>query len=528
MPRMMADEASDHISLAPLIEHLDQLPEVMGPGVGEWAAWPPVRYAIWNALYWQPVAVRNLTGKSRFLRIVRQLGFLCRAVVEGAKLLFHSAFDDAEDHVLVLGTFNVSVDHEQKTSDYLFGDFLNKSAQRLSLPMRGLDFRWSKTCDIPFFQDNGEMQVRTAVPGMYIGYALSLLLRYRKGIGKAASELANIISPKLAGRFSSEDLFLIARKHLAIFEANRLLYRHCLTRGKVKVLIVTNPGGKWGEIAAAKELGIPVLELQHGAISATSPEYSYPPYYRSEAARMAIPNQILTFGQAWNDVVMQSGFWQPNQIKTTGRGMVDRTRSKAVSAFRPKPNIRLLFASQGDNHEHASQFLSALLAGANAQMDSEVNLWIKSHPLEGYAEELYSNLISSFGAQISFVENGQDAIEVMKNVDFVLSYHSTILAEALALGVPAVSICGGTSPDGFAGVIDIDGISDNMPHFKGADDLISFLANHVPTSYGYERLSESCRVFGETLYASGFTSRFQEAVDQVIDECCSSYIKNKK
>lgn len=525
---MMADEVSDHTSLAPLIKHLDQLPGVMVPGVGDWAAWPPVRYAIWNALYWQPGSKTYLTVKSRRWKIVRQLGFLYRTGLEGAKSLFHGIFRDAEDHILVLGTFNVSVDDENMSSDYLFGDFLNKSTQRLSLPMVGLDFRWSKTGDVLLLKDMGEMQVRTAVPGMYLGYAMSLLLVHTKRISNAATELANIISPKLAGRFSAEGLFQIARKHLAILEANRLLYRHCLKRSKVKVLIVTNPGGKWGEIAAAKELGIPVLELQHGALSANSPEYSYPPCYRSDANRIAIPDQILTFGSAWNDVLMQSGFWQPNQIKTTGRGMVDCARSKAVSTVHTDRSVRLLFASQGDNHEHAKQFLSALLVGANTQMGYPVNLCIKSHPLEGPAEDLYGNLISSFGTQVSFVENGQDALDVMQNFDFVLSYHSTILAEALALGIPAISICGGTSSDGFAGVINIDGVSGCMPHFERTDDLISFLANHVPTSYGYERLSESCRVFGETLYASGFMSRFKEAVDQVVDECCSSHTKNKK
>ena len=46
-------------------------------------------------------------------------------------------------------------------------------------------------------------------------------------------------------------------------------------------------------------------------------------------------------------------------------------------------------------------------------------------------------------------------IDAMLGSDVVVSYNSMALVEALGLGVPAISLCGGSIPGGFAGSFDL-------------------------------------------------------------------------
>ena len=70
-------------------------------------------------------------------------------------------------------------------------------------------------------------------------------------------------------------------------------------------------------------------------------------------------------------------------------------------------------------------------------------------------------------------------MEAMLNADIVVAYNSTSLVEALGLGRPVISLCGGSIPRGFAGSFDFADVFPVMPHVSSPQDLIKVLQDRA-------------------------------------------------
>ena len=517
---MNTQPSFDHDALSNVLARLDGLDQIMSPRVGPWSAWPMCRYAVWSVFYWRlggtQSTLRTLGFWSTFAKRLRQINSAITALAVGVSAFLRTIPTRDEKNILVLGTFSLNDQPDGSRSDYLFDDFLSAGAKSLPLPLSALDFRWSNTGQVSIFPSEEGLNIRSGVPGIYLGYVLSIVIQYTKMVRNAADQLCTIVTPHL-DEISEAALRKMFCKHLAIFEANRMLYRYYLKRKRVQLLIITNPGGKWGEIAAAKELGIPVLELQHGALSPDTPVYNYPSQYRAQVKSMAIPDKVLVFGAAWKDILIKRGFWGEENIEVTGIGGIDAHRTAAPSrvpdASRP---VRILYTSQGDSHVHAMEFLNEFLNSAGERLNGNVKLHVRPHPLENNSQNEFDKLQARHKGQVKILDTNQSLRDEIKEADFVVSYHSTALSEALALGVPAISICGGKSPLGFAGVVKIDGLGEHMKHVSDVAGMVDFIEQNIPGSSAYNDLCKRSLDYGEQLYARDFKIHFKDSIQRAL------------
>jgi len=111
----------------------------------------------------------------------------------------------------------------------------------------------------------------------------------------------NLLSQKINSYFDvSSNVSKIIKRNffLQYFKLNR--FKKILSKCSVKVLVHVNNGSVSGIIEAANQLGIKVVELQHGQVTDLHVAYNY---YTENSSNYAVPDFILTFGKFWNDSI---------------------------------------------------------------------------------------------------------------------------------------------------------------------------------------------------------------------------------
>ena len=95
------------------------------------------------------------------------------------------------------------------------------------------------------------------------------------------------------------DLEEILKMHILNFQYDYNAYKKLFSKRKCKKIFVVVGYENQAIIGAAKDLGIEVIELQHGTITDYHLGYSYPPKTRSKGDIAYYPDKILTFGEYW-------------------------------------------------------------------------------------------------------------------------------------------------------------------------------------------------------------------------------------
>lgn len=95
------------------------------------------------------------------------------------------------------------------------------------------------------------------------------------------------------------DLTWIFTTHILNFQYDYERYQELFTKRKTKKIFIVVAYENKAAVAAAKDLGIEVIELQHGTITDYHLGYSYPSKTRLDGEIRYFPNKILTFGDYW-------------------------------------------------------------------------------------------------------------------------------------------------------------------------------------------------------------------------------------
>ena len=197
-------------------------------------------------------------------------------------------------------------------------------------------------------------------------------------------------------------------------------YDRLLARVRPKVLVLVVGYGHEPLIEAARERGIPVVELQHGVIYPYHLGYTFP-----SAPKATFPDHLLTFGRFWVDATCYP--IPRERVRSVGYPAFDAARS----AFRRRPGPEILFVSQLAVGEHLSRMAAELARGTSAP------IVYKLHPGEthGWAER-YPWLRE---ARIQVVDDpGQPVYDLFATAKAQVGVFSTALYEGLGLGVPTV------------------------------------------------------------------------------------------
>lgn len=197
-------------------------------------------------------------------------------------------------------------------------------------------------------------------------------------------------------------------------------YDRLLARVRPDVLVLVVAYGFEPLVEAARERGIPVVELQHGVIYPYHLGYTFP-----AAGKYTFPDYLLTYGRFWNEATTYP--LPADRVRAVGYPAFDLARS----TFERRPGRAVLFVSQ----LAVGEPLSRLAVELSRSTDETVIY--KLHPGETHAwAERYPWLRDS---SVRVADDpGLSVYELFATAKAQVGVFSTALYEGLGLGVPTV------------------------------------------------------------------------------------------
>src|SRR5262245_36974071 len=370
-----------------LFGEIDRLPAIMEPRVGRWRAWPIAKMP----LVWHLMQAREPSDPTNDVSLWSKLGDRLPRYAADVSVAFQQYRRirklprDGAVGMLYLPRVHRLADG--RTQDFIFGDLL--AGEGLAKPSLALEHPWPS--DGPAQRANGSAidlhPYHSAAE--QIAVVLMASPRLRRIATELNERLPNVKMP-LEPAARSRKMLLA----LALFEAKRRLFRRLAARLQLQALVVTYGPGRFAEIAAARELGLPVIELQHGVIGPHCPDYAWPAEYRSLKAEIPLPDRIAVFGQVFRDLILRSGFWRESEILPVGAAAMESFRRSAPPARRPAGPLRLVVMTQATSRQAALPFWQEVAASPSCKADG-LRVAFKLHPEEQREAGLYREIASA-------------------------------------------------------------------------------------------------------------------------------------
>jgi hypothetical protein len=283
----------------------------------------------------------------------------------------------------------------------------------------------------------------------------------RIDLDKDALDLLRSIRTELQERFDVDvDVRAITHRVLRDRRARVPLYRWMMKRIQPRVVVFAQGYGYEDAIEACSQLGIPTVELQHGAINPYHVGYSFD---GKIGVKKNFPDYLLTWGDYWSSA---AGFpIEESRVYSVGFPYIER--KKDIEAQRKQ---QILFISQETIGVALSKFANEL---SNIQ-DFEYEILYKLHPHERADwKTRYPWLVSS---NVKVIDQPQVLLyDLFSECKIQIGVYSTALFEGLAFGLRTF-------------LVDIKGVgvmesllkSGLVKKVSSIDELISDLKNVEP------------------------------------------------
>lgn len=235
-----------------------------------------------------------------------------------------------------------------------------------------------------------------------------------KMIRNIEAEIASDLGVKL----NLENIF---SKQIKRFKLRRYLYGRLLEKYRVKKVYLVVSYFLAPLIDAAKQRGIPVLELQHGVINRYHLGYSFPG--REHGSLAYFPDSLLTWGGNWPS----TRHLPLAPAATIDYGFKFFEQNKIQYAAVEKKPRKVLVVSQS---VHGNALAKYLLENLDAL--SGYDIAYKLHPSEFNRYKDYSDLsrLVASAANVEIIEGG-DVHSLLAESEIVIGVFSTVLFEAL-------------------------------------------------------------------------------------------------
>jgi hypothetical protein len=171
--------------------------------------------------------------------------------------------------------------------------------------------------------------------------------------------------------------------------------------------------------------------------------------------------------------------------------LVDKTPPDAPTGAA----LTVLFPTQYYVRQASVEFWSRVLERQSQSGPVFFKLLIAVHPLEKEMSGAYTELAGRHPETCELMSAGRDGFEAVMEADIVAGYTSFMLLEALGLGKPAISICGGAAPEGISGTFELPTLEEAIPHVSGADEFIGLLLDIQSDSKSIKRPARSQGIF---------------------------------
>lgn len=220
------------------------------------------------------------------------------------------------------------------------------------------------------------------------------------------------------------------------FFRRKELYKELLKKLGPKLLIVACTGGGLEAIAAAKELGIKTVEVQHGNIHPNHPGYMVGKHLSQYRRNFPYADCVLTYGHYWNNIFVANSFREEDELFATGNTRIDFWRRRQNIDYN-EVHRKVSISSQSVLCASQVGFLRGILEIVSKQ-DIQVQFVIKMHPnCKRNDLRVWKKLERDYNGRVLII--GKDAVNLYRyilNSDFHASVYSTTHYEAIALGKP--------------------------------------------------------------------------------------------
>ncbi len=413
MPARLASPAGDYRSEAEVTERLQALEarqDLLRFQWKGWSVWPLVRFAAARAFQRLPLD----SGHAGFTRR-EQLGFALKDVFPLLRRRRVRYF------VKTYSSAHMELEGGRK-EDVFFDELLSDGGTHFKMELPN-SRRFHARAE-PYLVPPDASSV--ALDGM----AVLLGRRAPSAVTALAAALSEAVrvDPEL-GSFSPS--FLATR--IAEFHWAKRLYRLALRRLSPSVVLLADTGD-YAVMAAARELGIPVVEFQHGFTHRHFPGNSWSRAAQSYKERMPLPHRLLVYGPHWQRELAANGFWN-DELKSVGSLRIDRYRRQPRTPA--ADGCTFVVTAAGVDTSRLIAFLTEAIRLLRDRVKFQAI--IKTHPLIAGRD---NDFVAAFsGDERVRVVGGSEApstFELLRSAHLHVSIASTCHYEALALGVPTV------------------------------------------------------------------------------------------
>ncbi len=258
------------------------------------------------------------------------------------------------------------------------------------------------------------------------------------------TELSAIIESEL-------DLPEITAAHIArkynVFIVRRALYRRVLKRLGARSVIAANTG-QFALSMAARDVGIPFVEMQHGLFTSNHPD-CLPDYALQSSAEIMLPDMLTVYGDYAASLIDDTAIARVGRVRPVGSPTIEKARilrQKSFRANRQRPVITL--TAQGLGDRKTAEFVASFLQ-LNA---GDLTLNIRLHPgYDSRGDFETSGILSDRRVRMMPGQSTPATHDVIALSDIHLSVFSTCHYDALGIGTPTMVIPGA----GFEAVADL-------------------------------------------------------------------------
>jgi len=176
---------------------------------------------------------------------------------------------------------------------------------------------------------------------------------------------------------------------------------------------------------AARERGIPIIELQHGIVHESHAGYVLPVLPAARTRSLPVPDHLVVFGSYFGEVLeRESPRWAGRW--TVGGHPWLRAKRAEVTAPVVAQNLMVLFSQY--ELDVRIQVRDAAAAARKALGD-DWRVVLKPHPREADAAEFFASAVQ---AGVELAGSSDDSYGLMARAEMAVTSYSTICIEALA------------------------------------------------------------------------------------------------
>jgi len=410
--KVSASGYSSEQAVSGLLQRLEEKHDLLQYEFDGWCVWPMLRWSVGRAIQRAPL---DQGGADSFSK--REL--LGLAVSDLAHL---ARLRRARYVVKTYSSYHTEVSEARK-KDIFFDDLLLRIGDWYKIEV--INSR-------ALFGDGMRNLIPRDVSSTAIALIADKLARRlpEKRLGEIATLLNRCLVQEL-GLTAFPPEFIV--RFLSGFQWSKRLYRAILARVRPQALMLAEVGD-YPVMAAAKELGIPVVEFQHGIAHRHYPANSWTTYALPYKRRMAVPDRVLLFGPHWEREMAANGFWG-DELRSVGSLRVDAYRQMGL--HRNDDVCTLLVTLQGMDTARLIDFFTDFVRLAEDRLS--YRLVFKMHPVYQHSHHLFE---AAFGAnsRVELVSGASlpSTFELLRQSHLHVSIFSACHYEALALGVPTV------------------------------------------------------------------------------------------